>query len=157
MFVIKKVVVLVVLFLSTFLVVTPDISVADTQQSKKVEQKREQIRKKINSLSKLERQETNKLSKNQQKLEKNQKALLTSQRQYDQKQKNINPLFVSAFNRAGDLAIAMECRCYHGGDGRTRMTVRHIRFVDFIPLFLVILLGGALIALNILGIGFTLS
>ncbi len=69
----------------------------------------------------------------------------------------IIPLFVSAFNRAGDLAVAMECRCYHGGDGRTRMTVRHLRFADFIPLFLVILLGGALITLNILGIGFTLS
>ena len=31
------------------------------------------------------------------------------------------PLFVSAFRRAGDLALAMESRCYHGGEGRTRM------------------------------------
>ena len=31
------------------------------------------------------------------------------------------PLFVSAFRRAGDLALAMEARCYHGSDGRTRM------------------------------------
>ncbi|MDR0381936.1 MAG: energy-coupling factor transporter transmembrane protein EcfT [Oscillospiraceae bacterium] len=31
------------------------------------------------------------------------------------------PLFVSAFRRAEDLAVAMECRCYHGGEGRTRM------------------------------------
>ena len=31
------------------------------------------------------------------------------------------PLFVSAFRRANDLAMAMEARCYHGGDGRTRM------------------------------------
>ncbi|MDR0671207.1 MAG: energy-coupling factor transporter transmembrane protein EcfT [Oscillospiraceae bacterium] len=31
------------------------------------------------------------------------------------------PLFVSAFRRAEDLAMAMECRCYHGGEGRTRM------------------------------------
>lgn len=31
------------------------------------------------------------------------------------------PLFVSAFRRADELAIAMECRCYHGGEGRTRM------------------------------------
>ena len=67
------------------------------------------------------------------------------------------PLFVSAFNRAGDLAIAMECRCYHGGDGRTRMHVRHVRFKDFIPLILIVLLGAALIFLNILGIGFTLN
>ena len=66
------------------------------------------------------------------------------------------PLFVSAFNRAGDLATAMECRCYHGGDGRTRMHVRHVRAVDFIPLVLVILLGTALILLNIYGIGYTM-
>ena len=31
------------------------------------------------------------------------------------------PLFISAFRRAGDLAMAMEARCYHGGDGRTRL------------------------------------
>ena len=31
------------------------------------------------------------------------------------------PLFISAFRRADELAVAMECRCYHGGDGRTRM------------------------------------
>lgn len=65
------------------------------------------------------------------------------------------PLFVSAFNRAGDLATAMECRCYNGGEGRTRMNVRHIRFVDFIPLVLIILFGAALITLNMLGIGYT--
>ncbi len=68
----------------------------------------------------------------------------------------IIPLFVSAFNRAGDLAIAMECRCYHGGDGRTRMTVRHLRVMDFIPLILVVLFGAALIVLNILQIGFSM-
>ncbi|MBR6680005.1 MAG: energy-coupling factor transporter transmembrane protein EcfT [Clostridia bacterium] len=66
------------------------------------------------------------------------------------------PLFVSAFNRAGDLATAMECRCYSGGKGRTRMTVRHIRFVDFIPLILLIAFGAGLIVLNILSIGFTM-
>ena len=66
------------------------------------------------------------------------------------------PLFVSAFNRAGDLATAMECRCYSGGKGRTRMTVRHVRFVDFIPLVLMIAFGAGLIILNILSIGFTM-
>ncbi|MBE6545954.1 MAG: energy-coupling factor transporter transmembrane protein EcfT [Ruminococcaceae bacterium] len=66
------------------------------------------------------------------------------------------PLFVSAFNRAGDLATAMECRCYHGGEGRTRMTVRHVRFADFIPLVLLLLLGAALIVFNIVGIGYTM-
>ena len=33
------------------------------------------------------------------------------------------PLFVSAFKRADDLAIAMECRCYRGGEGRTKLKV----------------------------------
>lgn len=33
------------------------------------------------------------------------------------------PLFVSSFRRAYDLAMAMECRCYHGGEGRTKMKV----------------------------------
>ena len=31
------------------------------------------------------------------------------------------PLFISAFRRANDLALAMEARCYHGGEGRTQM------------------------------------
>ena len=31
------------------------------------------------------------------------------------------PLFISAFRRATDLAMAMEARCYHGGEGRTKM------------------------------------
>ena len=66
------------------------------------------------------------------------------------------PLFVSAFNRAGDLATAMECRCYNGGEGRTRMTVRKLRFADIIPLFLILLFGAGLVALNILKIGYTM-
>ena len=67
------------------------------------------------------------------------------------------PLFVSAFNRAGDLAVAMECRCYHGGDGRTRMNVRRIRFVDFVPLFVVVLLGVGVVLLNLWGFGYTMK
>ena len=66
------------------------------------------------------------------------------------------PLFVSAFNRAGDLATAMECRCYSGGDGRTRMNVRRVRAVDFIPLVLFVAFGAGLVVLNILNIGFTM-
>ena len=66
------------------------------------------------------------------------------------------PLFVSAFNRASDLATAMECRCYHGGEGRTRMKVRHVRAVDFIPLALIVLFGVGLIVLNIVSIGYTM-
>lgn len=38
------------------------------------------------------------------------------------------PLFVSAFRRAGELAMAMEARCYHGGEGRTRLRV--LRFTS---------------------------
>lgn len=68
----------------------------------------------------------------------------------------IIPLFASAFNRAGDLAIAMEGRCYHGGDGRTRMHVRHLRFADWIPLFIIVLFGVSLVLLNRLGIGYTM-
>ena len=42
------------------------------------------------------------------------------------------PLFVSAFRRAGDLAMAMESRCYHGGDGRTRLRVLKITRSDWV-------------------------
>ena len=41
------------------------------------------------------------------------------------------PLFVSAFRRAGDLAMAMESRCYHGGENRTRMRVLKITKNDW--------------------------
>ena len=67
------------------------------------------------------------------------------------------PLFVSAFRRAEELAIAMECRCYHGGEGRTRMTVRRARFSDLVAMFIFILLGAAIIYLNILGIGYSFT
>ena len=40
------------------------------------------------------------------------------------------PLFISAFRRADELATAMECRCYHGGEGRTRMKQLHYRSDD---------------------------
>ena len=67
------------------------------------------------------------------------------------------PLFVSAFNRAADLATAMECRCYHGGEGRTRMNVRHIRVRDIVYLILFVLFGAALVAINMLGVGYTMG
>ena len=40
------------------------------------------------------------------------------------------PLFVSAFRRADELAVAMECRCYHGGEGRTRLKQMHMTARD---------------------------
>ncbi|MEQ2442425.1 energy-coupling factor transporter transmembrane component T [Pseudoflavonifractor sp. CLA-AP-H29] len=42
------------------------------------------------------------------------------------------PLFISAFRRADELAIAMECRCYHGGEGRTRLRQLKYRRADVI-------------------------
>jgi len=66
------------------------------------------------------------------------------------------PLFVSAFRRAEELAVAMECRCYHGGEGRTRMTVRRVRFADFVWLFLVVALGAGIVALNMLGLVYSM-
>ena len=40
------------------------------------------------------------------------------------------PLFVNAFRRADELAMAMESRCYHGGKGRTRMRILTLSWVD---------------------------
>ena len=44
------------------------------------------------------------------------------------------PLFISAFRRADELAMAMECRCYRGGDGRTRLKVLRCEKQDYIDL-----------------------
>ena len=44
------------------------------------------------------------------------------------------PLFISAFRRADELAMAMECRCYRGGDGRTRLKVLRCTKQDYIDL-----------------------
>lgn len=60
------------------------------------------------------------------------------------------PLFVSAFRRAGELAYAMECRCYRGGDGRTKMKVMKMSAKDFLALFVVIVLLGVIVLLNCL-------
>lgn len=59
------------------------------------------------------------------------------------------PLFVSAFRRAYELATAMECRCYHGGDGRTRMTALHLQARDYISLAVCGIMLALLIVLNI--------
>jgi energy-coupling factor transport system permease protein len=67
------------------------------------------------------------------------------------------PLFVSAFRRADDLATAMECRCYHGGEGRTRLNVPHCRPRDFVMLGIMILFGTALVLINIFGFGYTMA
>ena len=54
------------------------------------------------------------------------------------------PLFISAFRRADELATAMECRCYHGGEGRTRMKQLHYRPGD-----VVFMLGALVLAVSI--------
>ncbi len=65
------------------------------------------------------------------------------------------PLFVSAFRRADELATAMECRCYTGGAGRTRMNVLKYKPADFAAIGCMLLLGAAVVCLNLLlpGIG----
>ena len=52
------------------------------------------------------------------------------------------PLFISAFRRADELAVAMESRCYHGGEGRTRMKKLRMRGADVATL----ILGAAVLA-----------
>lgn len=58
------------------------------------------------------------------------------------------PLFVSAFKRADELAVAMECRCYRGDEGRTRMNVLRFTATDAFAMALGILAFAAVICLN---------
>lgn len=59
------------------------------------------------------------------------------------------PLFVSSFRKADELAIAMESRCYHGGDGRTRMKQLKFRKEDLFAILITLLFVAALIVLLI--------
>ena len=55
------------------------------------------------------------------------------------------PLFISAFRRADELATAMECRCYHGGEGRTKMKLLRYSRLDFEAFAVgVVLLAGVI-------------
>lgn len=58
------------------------------------------------------------------------------------------PLLLSAFRRADDLAYAMDCRCYHGGDGRTRMKQMKLHGKDFVALSVVAVVFVGIILLN---------
>ncbi len=62
------------------------------------------------------------------------------------------PLFVSAFKRADELAVAMESRCYHGGEGRTRMKKLQMAGRDWAALGLGFAFLAAMIVLKRLGI-----
>ena len=60
------------------------------------------------------------------------------------------PLFVSSFRRASDLAMAMECRCYRGGAGRTRMKSIHMGARDVIAFAVTALVIAGVIVCNIM-------
>lgn len=60
------------------------------------------------------------------------------------------PLFISAFRRADDLATAMECRCYHGGENRTHLHELKFGRIDLMGMLVFVLLAAVLIGLNFL-------
>lgn len=66
------------------------------------------------------------------------------------------PLVISAFRRADELATAMECRCYRGGDGRTKLHILHYSPVDFMMMIVFVLFGVILVGLNMLSIGYSM-
>ena len=62
------------------------------------------------------------------------------------------PLFVSAIRRAEELATAMECRCYHGGDGRTKLHVLRYAGRDYAALAMGAVITAGIIALRQLAV-----
>jgi energy-coupling factor transport system permease protein len=62
------------------------------------------------------------------------------------------PLFISAFRRADELATAMECRCYQGGEGRTKMKLLRYTLWDFRAFGIGVLLLIAVFALGSFGL-----
>ena len=62
------------------------------------------------------------------------------------------PLFISAFRRADELATAMECRCYQGGDGRTKMKLLRYKLWDFEAFGVGVLLVAAVAILKYFGL-----
>ncbi len=62
------------------------------------------------------------------------------------------PLFVSAIRRAEELATAMECRCYHGGEGRTKLHVLQYAGRDYAALALGVVITAGIIALRQLAV-----
>ena len=59
------------------------------------------------------------------------------------------PLFVSAFRRANDLALAMEARCYHGGEGRTQMKPLRYQRRDWVAYGILLLYLAAAIVMGV--------
>ncbi len=62
------------------------------------------------------------------------------------------PLFISAFRRADELATAMECRCYHGGEGRTKMKLLRYKLRDLKAFAICVLLIAAVLILGSIGL-----
>ncbi len=60
------------------------------------------------------------------------------------------PLFVSAFRRAQELALAMECKCYHGGEGRTRLRQLKSGIGDYVAFGVSLVFLAGIITLNII-------
>ncbi len=58
------------------------------------------------------------------------------------------PLFINAFKRAEELAMAMECRCYHGGENRTRMRQLKTTNIDYISVGIFVLVTAGIICLR---------
>ena len=58
------------------------------------------------------------------------------------------PLFISAFRRADELAVAMECRCYHGGEGRTKFHPLHYQRRDYTAMAM-----GAAVLAGVIALG----
>ena len=62
------------------------------------------------------------------------------------------PLFISAFRRADELATAMECRCYQGGNGRTKMKILRFKLGDIKTFVIGVLLIAVVITLRYFGL-----
>ena len=67
------------------------------------------------------------------------------------------PLFISAFRRAEDLATAMECRCYTGGQGRTRMNILHSTWRDLVMLLFICAFVAGTVVINIYAPGYVFT
>lgn len=61
------------------------------------------------------------------------------------------PLFISAFRRANDLAVAMDARCYRGGEGRTKMNPLKYYGRDYVAYGIVVLFAAVMVLLRIFG------
>ena len=62
------------------------------------------------------------------------------------------PLFIGAFRRADELATAMECRCYHGGEGRTKMKLLRYKRSDYVAFLVGLILLAAIFVLKYFGL-----